>query len=250
MNIKRKLSEKNAVKASVFMSVFLSLPAVNANAMHIMEGFLPPAWAIAWGVMCIPFVVKGLFSIKKKVAANSKMLLLLAMCGAFAFVLSALKLPSVTGSCSHPTGVGLGAILFGPTAMSVISVIVLLFQAILLAHGGLTTLGANTFSMGIAGPFASYGVFVLLKKLKVSSSVAVFCAAFIGDLFTYIVTSIQLAAAFPDSGGGVMLSVTKFLGIFAFTQLPLAISEGILTVIVYSGIKKYSSAELDALHAN
>ena len=34
----------------------------------------------------------------------------------------------------------------------VMGVIVLLFQAILLAHGGITTLGANTFSMAIVGP--------------------------------------------------------------------------------------------------
>ena len=77
------------------------------------------------------------------------------MCGAFAFVLSALKIPSITGSCSHPTGVGLGAILFGPMTMAVLGLIVLLFQALLLAHGGLTTLGANTFSMAIAGPIVS-----------------------------------------------------------------------------------------------
>ena len=61
------------------------------------------------------------------------------------FVISSLKIPSVTGSCSHMTGTGLGAILFGPTAAGVLGLIVLLFQAILLAHGGLTTLGANTF---------------------------------------------------------------------------------------------------------
>ena len=65
------------------------------------------------------------------------------------FVISSLKIPSVTGSCSHMTGTGLGAILFGPTAAGVLGLIVLLFQAILLAHGGLTTLGANTFSMAI-----------------------------------------------------------------------------------------------------
>ena len=63
--------------------------------------------------------------------------MLLALCGAFAFVLSALKIPSATGSCSHPTGVGLGAILFGPAATAVLGLIVLLFQALLLAHGGL-----------------------------------------------------------------------------------------------------------------
>ena len=65
------------------------------------------------------------------------------------FVLSALKIPSLTGSCSHPTGVGLGAILFGPSVMSVLGTIILLFQSLLLAHGGLTTLGANAFSMAI-----------------------------------------------------------------------------------------------------
>jgi cobalt/nickel transport system permease protein len=35
-----------------------------------------------------------------------------------------------------------------------------------------------------------------------------------------------------------MASAVKFLGVFAVTQLPLAISEGLLTVIVYQGIKK------------
>lgn len=240
-------SEKRALKLSIILAAALGFPMVNANAMHIMEGFLAPKWCIVWGAICIPFIVKGYISIKHKTGDSSKTLLLLAMCGAFAFLLSALKLPSVTGSCSHPTGVGLGSILFGPSAMSVISVIVLLFQAILLAHGGLTTLGANTFSMGIAGPFATYGLFMLLKKLGVKRSISVFFAAFFGDLFTYSITSLQLAMAFPDSGSGMLGSLVKFLSVFAVTQLPLAITEGLLTVIVFEGIKKYSSHELELL---
>ena len=48
--------------------------------------------------------------------------------------------------------------------MSLLGIIVLLFQALLLAHGGLTTLGANTFSMAIAGPFVSFGIYKLLPK--------------------------------------------------------------------------------------
>ena len=97
----------------VFIVIGLFVPAPS-YAMHIMEGFLPPAWSIAWGVITIPFVVRGLFSIQKTIRENPRLKMLLAMAGAFAFVLSALKIPSVTGSCSHPTGVGLGAILFGP----------------------------------------------------------------------------------------------------------------------------------------
>ena len=104
--------------------------------MHIMEGYLPLSHAVAWGVICIPFLAAGLFSIKKTVAEHRKTLIILAMAGAYAFVLSSLKLPSVSGSSSHPTGTGLGAILFGPSVMSVLGIIVLLFQAVLLAHGG------------------------------------------------------------------------------------------------------------------
>ncbi len=39
--------------------------------------------------------------------------------------------------------------------MAVLGAIVLVFQALLLAHGGLSTLGANVFSMAIAGPWVS-----------------------------------------------------------------------------------------------
>ena len=120
--------------------------------MHIAEGFLPPAHAVAWGVASAPFVVHGARSLIREVREHPESTLLLGASGAFTFVLSALKLPSVTGSCSHPTGTGLGAILFRPPVMAVLGTITLLFQALLLAHGGLTTLGANVFSMAIVGP--------------------------------------------------------------------------------------------------
>lgn len=240
--------ERKIKALSVVSAIILSVP-LGAGAMHIAEGFLPAPWAIGWGILCIPFLVFGFFSIRKRVSGSSRNLLLLAMCGAFAFVLSALKLPSVTGSCSHPTGVGLGAVLFGPGAMSVIGAIVLLFQAILLAHGGLTTLGANIFSMAVVGPFAAYGAYAVLKKLKVNRSVCIFFAAFLGDLLTYVMTSGQLAAVFPDPAGGFGASLIKFLTVFAVTQLPIAVSEGLLTVIVYNGLKKYSSKEISALEA-
>ena len=218
-----------------------------AFAMHIMEGFLSPVWCIAWGVLCIPFIFLGLHSIKKTITENPRLKMLLAMAGAFVFVLSALKIPSVTGSSSHPTGVGLGAVLFGPLAMSVIGLIVLIFQALLLAHGGLTTLGANTFSMGIIGPFVAFGVYKLIKKLGGPMWLAVFLAAALGDLLTYVTTSIQLALAYPSEAGGYAESLIKFLGIFAITQIPLAISEGILTVIMFNILTAYSSNELKDL---
>lgn len=146
------------------------------------------------------------------------------------------------------TGTGLGAILFGPCVTSILGIIVLLFQAILLAHGGLTTLGANCFSMAIAGPIISYLIYRLFKNMKVNKKVTVFLAAFLGDLFTYCVTSLQLATAYPSEVGGIGASLVKFLGIFATTQVPLAIIEGILTVVIVIGLETYAGEELKSLN--
>ena len=221
MKIKLTNCGRRLILASC-VPALLTVLCAPASAMHIMEGFLPQTHAIIWGAVCLPFLVWSLISIKKIVSQHRKAVLLLAMMGAYAFVLSALKMPSVTGSSSHPTGTGLGAVLFGPAPMALLGVIVLLFQAILLAHGGLTTLGANTFSMAIAGPFVSYGIYRLCRKLKVNRLVAVGLACGLGDLFTYCVTSAQLALAHPGQAG-VLASLTEFLSIFALTQIPLAI---------------------------
>ncbi|MCI9175053.1 MAG: energy-coupling factor ABC transporter permease [Lachnospiraceae bacterium] len=237
-----KLQKKTVILCAAICAAFAAAPA--ANAMHIMEGYLPLRFCIAWGVVCIPFLVMGFFSIRNKLKENRKNITILAMSGAFIFVISSLKIPSVTGSCSHMTGTGLGAILFGPGAVSILGIIVLVFQAILLAHGGLTTLGANTFSMAVAGPFLSYGVYKLCRKCRINRRVGVFLAAALGDLFTYCVTSIQLAAAYPSAQGGILASLGKFLAVFAPTQLPLAVIEGFLTMIIMITLENYAQSEL------
>lgn len=246
--------QKHIVSLTAAICLAMAMPAT-VSAMHIMEGYISLPWCIGWGILCLPFVVMGFFSIRKAVANSSRNLLLLAMCGAFAFFLSALKLPSVSGSCSHPTGVGLGAILFGPFVMAVIGLIVLLFQALLLAHGGISTLGANTFSMAVVGPLVSFGSFLLVKWIlkktcknpEGKTAIAVFVSAFLGDICTYLVTAVQLGLGHPAEGGGFWFSFGKFLGVFAPTQLPLAVMEGILTVVVFNILAKYCKKEMEAL---
>ena len=206
--------------------------------MHIMEGFLPAEHCVAWTAVSAPFVVHGGMRLRKIMREHPQMRLTLAASGAFTFVLSALKMPSVTGSCSHPTGTGLGAVLFGPPVMSVIGAIVLLFQALLLAHGGITTLGANVFSMAIVGPWVSYGLYKLFRSLGLSMALGVFVGAAAGDLATYVTTSVELAAAYPDAASGYVGAFVKFMGVFAITQIPLAVAEGLLTVIVMNALSQ------------
>ena len=128
--------EKRFLAFSVVMGGVLFVPQ-SAYAMHIMEGYLPPAYCAAWGALCLPFLAAGVVRLRRTVQAQRKALLLLAMSGAFIFVISSLKLPSVTGSCSHMTGTGLAAILFGPAYAAVLGLIVLVLS------GGLPLLASD-----------------------------------------------------------------------------------------------------------
>ena len=204
--------------------------------MHIMEGFLPLQWCIAWWIIALPCLMLGMHQLKKILAADREALPLLGVTGGFIFILSSLKLPSVTGSCSHPTGTGLSTISFGPWITSVVCGIVLLFQALFLAHGGLSVLGANIVSMGVIGPVVGYAVYRLLRNTSVNIYLTVFLVTALADMFTYVTTSLELALAYPAEIGGFVSSFILFMGIFAVTQLPLAILEGIILSLVFKYI--------------
>nr|VXZ92709.1 Energy-coupling factor transporter probable substrate-capture protein CbiM [Klebsiella pneumoniae] len=199
-------------------------------------GLLPPMWALAWWLLFYPACGTACacgVSFRKRAIRRCCW----PSAGVY-FVLSALKIPSVTGSCSHPTGVGLAVILFGPGVVAVLGAIVLLFQALLLAHGGLTTLGANGMSMAVIGPMVGYLVWKLACRAGIRRDVGVFLCAMLADLMTYFVTSVQLGVAFPDPATGAGGSIAKFMGIFCLTQIPIAIAEGLLTVMIYDQLTK------------
>lgn len=188
--------------------------------MHIMEGYLDPLWCAVWFILAIPFIVFGARAIVKLMREHPEQKMTVALSGAFIFLLSSLKLPSMTGSSSHPTGTGLSAVLYGVSATSFLALIVLIFQAILLAHGGLTTLGANVFSMGIFGPFCGIIVWNVMRRAHAGIAVSMLGAAIFADLCTYVCTSFQMGL----NWGGY----AEFLTTFAVTQIPLSIIEGIL----------------------
>ena len=71
------------------LSIFLTLPE-KSYAMHIMEGYLPPSLCIAWGIISLPFIVAGFFKIRKILQEDRKNITLIAMAGAFIFVISSI----------------------------------------------------------------------------------------------------------------------------------------------------------------
>lgn len=233
--------EKRIIAASAAIALLASAP-VPSGAMHIVEGYLQPAWAVAWGLLSFPVLTASFITLRRKSRETSGWVTMLLLSMAFALVLSSLKLPSVTGSSSHLTGVGLGTMLLGPLAMTAVSFVVLLYQALFAGHGGLTTIGANVFAMGIVGPLATYFVFKAVNKIAKHQGIAVFSAVFIGNVAAYMMTAFQLALAHP-SEGIVMASFIEFFNIFAVTQVSLGVIEGLLSVVAITLVKSMNFGE-------
>src|SRR5512138_1047432 len=146
------------------LTTLLLVAATPAHAMHISEGILPLPWAALWFAVAAPFVALGARQLNALAKDDLSVKPLVGLMAAVVFIISCMPIPVPTaGTCSHPCGTGIAAILVGPLVSVVISTVALLIQALFLAHGGLSTLGADIVSMGVVGSFAGYGAFRLVR---------------------------------------------------------------------------------------
>ena len=199
---------------------------------------MPLKWAGLWYAVAMPFVAKGIVDVKKKAKINPHFKPLLGLMAAAVFIISCMPVPVPTaGTCSHPAGTGVAAILLGPVMSIFVTAIALFIQALFMAHGGITTWGANIVSMGIAGSFTGYIVFKVLRRLKVSLFISGFFAGLLADWATYAMTSFELASALHGNKplGSLFIVI---LAAFIPTQLPLGILEGFLTGGMVSFVAK------------
>jgi cobalt/nickel transport system permease protein len=226
---KRRNVIRRATVVAATAGILFALP-VEAFAMHISEGILPAFWAVLWYAVAIPFVALGLRELQRRSEELPYFKPLVGLVGAAVFLISCMPIPVPSaGTCSHPCGTGLAAILIGPGLTVVVASIALTLQALFLAHGGLTTLGANIVSMGVAGAYVGYGVYWVIRRLGLPWVMAAFLAGLLSDWATYAMTSVELAAAL-HGGGSFSTMFSLILIAFVPTQLPLGILEGILCV--------------------
>jgi len=217
------------------LTLLLALLPSKAFAMHISEGILPAGWCILWFALALPVVAWGVVQINRRKRLDPSYIPLVGIFGAAVFVFSCFPIPvPIAGTCSHPAGTGLSAIFLGPFASVVVAFISLLLQALFLAHGGLTTLGGNTFSMGIVGSFSGFAAFWLGRRLRLNLFWCGLLAGIAADLMTYLTTATELALALH--GDHSLWSVLGQIYLaFMPTQIPLSLLEGAVTggILIY-----------------
>lgn len=206
--------------------------------MHISEGLLPAGYALAYGAAAAACVGKGIYNYNRESKENPMFKQLTGVFTAAIFIISLMPIPvPITGTCSHPAGTPLAAIFMGPMVTSFMSAAGLLIHALFLAHGGLTTLGANTLTMGVFGGLTGWLLFRGCRRAGLSLFVAGLATGLIGDLFVYAGTSIQLALAIHGDAP-VWKVFWAIYGAFLPTQGPLAVIEGIFTAFTLNYIAR------------
>ena len=198
--------------------------------MHLAEGMLPFNQAAGWTLAAVPVVVWSIRSEARAREADTSSSVLMAGVTSLLFAATLLPLPvPVAGATSHICLTPVLALLVGVRRIIWPTFFVLLLQAVFFAHGGLTTLGVNTLTLGLLGPLVTLGLWSLLYRLGRGNALSLGLACGLGGLSVYVVDALVLAFALGD----VAAPATTFAGVlvgFAPVQIPLSILEAFASV--------------------
>lgn len=220
--------------------------------MHITEGVLTGPSFVVTNVVGGALTVWGVAAMKKFSADQPSRKPLLGMAGAFIFFVSLIHLPAFGGlTCSHPCGTPLAGILLGPGVAVGLAFCSLLLQALFFAHGGISTLGANVITLGLAGAVTAWLSFRLARKAGLSLGVAAAIGGLVGDVMTYAMNIVQLGLHFAYVAPNPQYDFWGYAKVLAISYLPvqgpLAIGEMLVTGYAIYAINRQRPEVLESL---
>lgn len=163
--------------------------------MHIPDGYLSPSSCAGLFGAAAPFWFVALGRVKRML--HTRMIPLLAVFAAFAFVIMMFNLPLPGGTTGHAVGMGVTAIVLGPWASMMAISVALAIQAVFFGDGGITAIGANCFNMAIMGSLVAYAVYRLTARgASIGSRRRVFAAGLAG----YIAINVAALCAAVEFG--------------------------------------------------
>ena len=219
--------------------------------MHISEGILtgPSFWATT--VAGAAVMTWGVWDMKRFIKEQPERKPLLGMAGAFIFLVSLIPIPAYMGTCSHPCGTPLAGILLGPGIGAALAGLSLVLQALLFAHGGFATLGANILSLGLGGAAGGWLFYKLGRKLGLPLWAAAGLGGLLGDILTYLISGSilggHLAFFAPQPRYGFAGYLAVIMAAYVPVQLPIALGEMVVTGTAVRSIGRQRPEVLEAL---
>lgn len=201
--------------------------------MHIPDGFLNGATSA--GTVVIAAGGLG-YSIKRAGAhLQENRIALTGLVAAFIFALQMLNFPVAAGTSGHLLGGALGVILVGPwLGITAVSVVVII-QALVLADGGVSALGANILNMALVTGFVGWGVFRMMVKTLPRSWTTVLVASFTAALASVVASSIAFVVEYAIGGRGNVDVATVFAAM-AGVHFLIGVGEGLISAATVGAV--------------
>ncbi len=174
--------------------------------MHIPDGYLgPQTYGPLWGVMLL---IWSWASRKVRHTVDARQIPLLALGAAFSFVIMMFNVPIPGGTTGHAAGGTLVAIVLGTWAAVIALSIAVIIQALLFGDGGITTIGANCFTMAFAMPLVGFWVYraltagsrVSIRRRSLAAGAAGYCSLNVAAFLTAIMLGLQPLLAHAKNG--------------------------------------------------
>ena len=196
--------------------------------MHLPDGLIPLWQALIYWIITIVTLAWYLFKLSK-VEEKEKKLVNTAIFAAATVAVSSLAIPSPFGIPMHFFLIPLVVILLGPLTGVTVEFLCLLVQFFFLGMGGITSLGANTVTMGIVLSFATYFFYKFTSELN--EGLGIFSGTFLGIIMA------TLAQVFILLAAGVA-SLEMLLSTLVPFYLFIAVIEGVANLFIVMSIYK------------
>ena len=201
--------------------------------MHIPDGFIDIKTSAAFSAVAAIAVGGAVKGARNQLSEQSAPLA--GLTAVFIFAVQMLNFPVAAGTSGHLLGAALAMVLVGPYAATLALSVVLIIQAFLFADGGLTALGLNIFNMGVLGVWASFGIFLILKKFLPKTKSSIVVASFIAALLSVPAAAAGFVVQYAI-GANATFSVSAVLSAMIGTHVLIGIGEGIITALTVSAV--------------
>lgn len=199
--------------------------------MHIPDGFVDVPTAAITGAVSLGMVAIAVRKTGKELGERT--IPLIGVTAAFIFAAQMLNFPIAAGTSGHFMGAMLAAALLGPWAATLTLTIVLVVQALAMADGGITALGANVLNMAVIAVFAGYWIFRLLKRLLPSSLTGFMISLAVASWFSIVIAAAATAVELAVSG---TIPLRNALPAMVSVHMVIGLGEALITVAVTSAI--------------
>lgn len=208
--------------------VFWAIKRVKRDLFEKVKSFVPQL-ATEFGSLAAPKI-----SSRLEIRPEAKKIILkLVVVFSLVYVVQFFDFPIINGVSGHLLGAALAGLVLGPALGMLVMSAVLFVQAMFFNDGGLMALGANIFTMAVAGSAGGYLVYQIIKNY-LPNNPSIFFAAFLSVLGSALAFGLIMFVSHQ-------IIISQLFSEIILPHMVIGLIEGLLTVLAIKFILKANS---------